>query len=102
MSNYMRGAYAGDEGFSMRVGLGDGIDGLRSLKKGSVGLVLSDLPSGETRAKFDRPPPLPALWSAVWDALRSDGIACFIASRFTFAAQLVTSQPDAFRYDLIW
>ena len=80
----------------------DGLAGLRSLARGSVGLVLSDLPSGETRAAFDRPPSLPDFWSAVWRALRDDGAAVLMASRIQFAAALIASQPAAFRYDLIW
>ena len=42
------------------VQLGDGIEGLGLLAPGSVDLVLSDLPSGETRAPFDKKPDLPA------------------------------------------
>jgi site-specific DNA-methyltransferase (adenine-specific) len=87
---------------SPRVALGDGLAGLRSLRPGSVGLVLSDLPSGETRAEFDRSPPFPEFWSAVWGALRDNGAAVLMASRLQFAAALVASQADAFRYDLIW
>lgn len=85
-----------------QIELGDGLSGLRSLTRGSVGLVLSDLPSGETRAAWDVPPPFPEFWSAVWGALRPDGIAVLMASRIRFAADLIASQPDAFRYDLIW
>lgn len=84
------------------VTLGDGLEGLRALEAGSAGLVLSDLPSGETRAQFDRAPPLPEFWAAVWGALRADGAAVLMASRLQFAAALVASQPDAFRYDLVW
>lgn len=80
----------------------DGLAGLRSLARGSVGLVLSDLPSGETRAAFDRSPSFPDFWSAVWRALRDDGAAVLMASRIQFALSLIESQPDAFRYDLIW
>lgn len=87
---------------SSRVELGDGLAGLRSLTPGSVGLVLSDLPSGETRAIFDQPPPLSELWQAVWQALRPNGVAVLMASNIKFAAALITSQLDAFRYDLIW
>jgi hypothetical protein len=84
------------------VELGDGLAGLRSLIPGSVGLVLSDLPSGETRAPFDRAPSLPEFWPAVWHALRGDGVAVLMASHIRFAASLIASQPDAFRCDLIW
>lgn len=59
--------------FGPAVALGDGLAGLRSLAPGSAGLVLSDLPSGETRAPTDRAPPLPEFWDAVWHALRDDG-----------------------------
>ena len=43
-----------EEADAARPTLGDGLKGLASLEPGSVGLVLSDLPSGETAAKFDR------------------------------------------------
>jgi len=82
--------------------LGDGIIGLQSLPPGSVDLVLSDLPSGETRASFDRAPPLPELWAAVWGALKPDGAAILMASHIRFASALISSQSAAFRYDLIW
>jgi DNA modification methylase len=82
--------------------LGDGLAGLRSLDRGSVGLVLSDLPSGETRAPFDRAPSLSEFWTAVWWALREDGAAVLMASNIRFAAALIASEPDTYRYDLIW
>jgi len=82
--------------------LGDGLAGLRSLSKGSVSLILSDLPSGETRATFDQPPPLSQFWAAAWDALKPEGLAVLMASRIRFAAALIASEPEAFRYDLIW
>jgi site-specific DNA-methyltransferase (adenine-specific) len=84
------------------VQLGDGIQGLASLPRGSVDLVLSDLPSGATQAAFDEQPSLPALWSAIWWALKDNGVAVLMASSLRFAAQLIESQPNAFRYDLIW
>jgi hypothetical protein len=34
------------------VELGDGLRGLRSLQPGSVAAIVSDLPSGETRADW--------------------------------------------------
>lgn len=68
----------------------------------SVDLVLSDLPSGETQAAFDRRPPLDDLWAAVWHVLKPDGWVVFMASSLRFASQLYESQPRAFRYDLIW
>jgi hypothetical protein len=88
--------------FSPTVALGDGLDGLRSMRSGSVGLVLSDLPSGQTRAATDLAPRLEEFWPEAWRVLRPDGSAVLMASSFAFAARLVASQPKAFRYDLIW
>lgn len=84
------------------ISLGDGVAGLSSLEAGSVGLVLSDLPSGETRASFDRKADLVNLWPAVWHALRPGGIAVFMASSLAFASEVRASQVDAYRYDCIW
>jgi site-specific DNA-methyltransferase (adenine-specific) len=83
------------------VRLGDGIDGLSSLVPGSVSLVLSDLPSGETRAEFDREADLPKLWPAIWQALKPDGWAIILASSFDFAVRVRAGQRW-FRRDLIW
>jgi DNA modification methylase len=80
--------------------LGDGIVELAGLRPGSVDLVLSDLPSGETQAAFDRKPYLPSLWNEVWRALKLDGVAVFMASNIRFAAELVSEAN--FKYDLIW
>ena len=82
--------------------LGDGIDGLVSLGRGSAALVLSDLPSGETAAKFDKAPDFERFWPAVWDALNPTGCALLMASSIRFAAAVIASQPKAFRYDLVW
>jgi hypothetical protein len=82
--------------------LGDGIDGLVSLGRGTAALVLSDLPSGETAAKFDKVPDFARFWPAVWEALTPSGCAILMASSIRFAAAVIASQPKAFRYDLVW
>ena len=64
--------------------------------------MLSDLPSGETRAPFDKKADLARLWPAVWAALKPDGVACLMASSFNFACDIRASQPRSFRYDLVW
>jgi hypothetical protein len=86
----------------MTVRLGDGIAGLGSLVPGSVGLILSDLPSGETRAKFDRRADLTAFWPAAWRSLRPDGLCVLMASSLAFASEVRASQPGAYRYERIW
>ncbi len=81
--------------------LRDGIEGLLSLDKRSAQLVLSDLPSGETQAEFDRRPDLRHLWHGVWHALEPAGIAVFMASSLSFASDLMRSSPF-YRYDMVW
>jgi site-specific DNA-methyltransferase (adenine-specific) len=83
------------------VRLGCGIDRLSTLQN-EVDLLLSDLPSGETRAAFDRPIDLDRFWSAAWPALTPHGSVVLMASHIAFAAKLIASQPHAFKYDLVW
>lgn len=88
--------------FTPTVELGDAVAGLNDCARGSVALVLSDLPSGATRAPTDTPPDFDRLWPAIWRALAPAGTVVLLASHFRFAAEVVASQPDAFRYDLVW
>lgn len=81
---------------------GCGIAGLRGLAPGSVDLVFSDLPSGETRASFDVPIDLAAFWPAAWAALKPKGAVVLMASSLRFAAEVIASEPKAYRYDVIW
>lgn len=84
--------------------LGDGVNGLdQGLKPGSVDLVLSDLPSGETQAEFDDPPDFERLWPAVWKALKPGGVVAFMASSLHFACVVKSwTLTEYFRYDLVW
>jgi len=88
-------------GHTPEVRLGDGIAGLAGLDSGTVGLLLSDLPSGETQAAFDRKPDLEALWSEAERVLAPDGVAVLMASSLRFAAELMGSHRW-YRYDLVW
>jgi site-specific DNA-methyltransferase (adenine-specific) len=87
------------------VHLGCGLTGLGTLEPTSVGLVLSDLPSGETRAPFDSKilaPDLPIFWARAWRCLKPRGNVVLIASSLPFAAELIASQGEQYRYDLVW
>lgn len=85
-----------------QVMLGDGIAGLQRLGLHSVNLLLSDLPSGRTRNAYDHRPHLPAFWAAAWRAVEPQGCVVLMADSIGFAAALIASEPDTFRYDLIW
>ena len=55
----------------------DGIEGLRSLPRHSVDMLLTDPPYGTTRNFWDVPLPLPELWEAVKWAVKPDGAILF-------------------------
>jgi DNA modification methylase len=80
--------------------LGDGIKGMSQLCPGSVDLVLTDLPSGSTRAPFDTQVDLGAFFDALWRCLSPTGIAIMMASDLRYAAK-VSAFPH-YRYDLVW
>ena len=82
--------------------LGDSVAGMLALERGSVSLVLSDLPSGDTRAEFDVAPDFAQFWPAVWHCLKPDGAAVLMASSLRFAAQVRASAEPFFRHDIIW
>ena len=85
-----------------RVVLQDGIQALESMHKGSVRLILTDLPSGETRAKFDRKVDMDRFWPAAWDALHPSGTIVVFASSLRFASEIISHRLSAFKYDLVW
>jgi len=89
----------------------DGIQGLSSQAPGSVSLLLSDLPSGQTVADFDVPMDLDALWAAAWAAVKPTGVVVLMASSMRFASLVLGSCPGPrhrdgtpkwFRYDIVW
>ena len=57
----------------------DGIEGLRSLTRHSVDMLLTDPPYGTPRNFWDVPLPLPELWEAVKWAVKPDGAVLFFA-----------------------
>ena len=57
----------------------DGIEGLRSLPRHSVDMLLTDPPYGTTRNFWDVPLPLPELWEAVRWAVKPEGAVLFLS-----------------------
>ncbi len=79
----------------------DGIEGLRSLPKHSVDMLLTDPPYGTTRNYWDVPLPLPELWEAVKWAVKPDGAVLFFA-QCPFDKVLGASNLAMLRYEWIW
>ena len=86
----------------VELSLGDGIAHMPAMEAGSVDLILSDLPSGETRADFDKPIDLSDFWPEAWRVLKPNGVVALMASSMRFAASVVASQSKWFRYDIVW
>lgn len=83
------------------IALGCGIEGLLALPAKSVDLVLSDLPSGKTRAVFDSRADLEGLARAVEHVVKPGGGVVLMASHWSFAADVARIVPG-FRCERIW
>ena len=82
---------------------GDCMEHFGKILKGSVDMVLCDLPYGITNCDWDKKIALAPLWRA-WNAcLKDDGVICLTAQQ-PFVTELITSclRPMKFRYELIW
>lgn len=79
----------------------DGIEGLLSLPKHSVDMVLTDPPYGTTRNYWDVPLPLEPLWEAVRWALKPNGAALFFA-QCPYDKILGASNLAMLRYEWVW
>ena len=79
----------------------DGIEGLRSLPKHSVDMLLTDPPYGTTRNYWDVPLPLPELWEAVKWAVKPNGAVLFFA-QCPFDKVLGASNLAMLHYEWIW
>ena len=77
----------------------DGIEGLRSLPKHSVDMLLTDPPYGTTRNFWDVP--LPELWEAVKWAVKPEGAVLFFA-QCPYDKVLGASNLSMLRYEWVW
>lgn len=81
--------------------LGDAIEEMNKLQSNSVDLILTDLPYGTTRNKWDIVIPFDDLWSCFKRILKPSGKIVLTAAE-PFSSVLITSNLDWFKYDLIW
>ena len=79
----------------------DGIEGLRSLPRHSVDMLLTDPPYGTTRNFWDVPLPLSELWEAVRWAVKPEGAVLFFA-QCPYDKVLGASNLSMLRYEWIW
>ncbi len=81
--------------------LGESIWGMEQLGDQCVDLILCDPPQGITAAKWDVILPFDKLWEQYRRLLKPTG-CCVIFGNMPFTADLVCSNKDWFKYEIIW
>lgn len=74
---------------------------MSSIPDASVDMILSDLPYGATRCKWDSVIPFAQLW-AQYRRVAKRGAAIVLTASQPFTSALVMSNPDEFRCEWIW
>ena len=79
----------------------DCLEGMKRIPDGSVDCIVCDLPYGTTACAWDSIIPFDLLWEQYNRIIKPKGnVVLFASGRFVF--QLYNSQPNKYRYDLIW
>lgn len=80
---------------------GDCLELMNWIPDSSIDMVLSDLPYGTTRCRWDAPINLQELWEQYRRVVKENGaIALFSAQPFT--TELISSNKAMYRYEWIW
>jgi site-specific DNA-methyltransferase (adenine-specific) len=80
---------------------GDCLEVMKSIPDKAIDMILCDLPYGTTACKWDTIIPFEPLWKEYKRIIKDNGAIVLTASQ-PFTSALVMSQPEMFRYELIW
>lgn len=80
---------------------GNCLEVMPTLESQSIDLILTDLPYGTTRNKWDIIIPLAPMWSEFNRLIKPNGAIVLTAAQ-PFTSMLIMSNQKMFRYDLIW
>ncbi len=80
---------------------GDCLELMKEIPDNSVDMVLCDLPYGITKNKWDAVIPFDLLWSQ-YNRVTKKTAAIVLFAQGLFYADLVQSNRDNFRYDIVW
>ena len=80
---------------------GDCLKVMPEIPDSSIDMILCDLPYGTTQNKWDSVIPLEELWRQYRRIIKPDG-AVALTSHGMFTNQLITSNPEWFKYRMIW
>ena len=84
-----------------RLFLGDCMEVMPTLPDASVDAIIADLPYFLTDLAWDQPIPLAPLWEQFRRLLKPTGAVVLTASQ-PFTAKLVMSNPEWFKYAMVW
>jgi site-specific DNA-methyltransferase (adenine-specific) len=79
----------------------DCLTGMDKVEDKSVDMILCDLPYGTTKCKWDIILPFDKLWKQYNRVIKDNGAIVLFAKQ-PFASDLVNSNREMFRYELIW
>jgi site-specific DNA-methyltransferase (adenine-specific) len=80
---------------------GDCLEEMPKLQDHSIDMILCDLPYGTTACKWDTIIPFEPLWKQYKRIIKDNGAIVLTASQ-PFTSALVMSNPDMFKYEIIW
>ena len=85
---------------------GDCLEKMTDILDGSVDAIITDLPygvlnKGNKAADWDRELPLDKLWEQ-WLRVAKPNAPIVLFGQGLFSARLMLSQPDLYRYSLVW
>ena len=86
---------------SIDLRLGDCLVEMPKIVDKSIDMILCDLPYGTTACKWDTIIPFEPLWEQYKRIIKDNGAIVLTASQ-PFTSALVMSNPDMFKYSLIW
>lgn len=73
----------------------------RLIAKGTIDLVIADVPYGQTQNGWDQPIPFAPMWDQLLRVAKPNAAIVLMAAQ-PFAAKLICSNLEDFRYDLVW
>lgn len=80
---------------------GDCLEIMPTIPAGSIDAIITDLPYGTTRCKWDTIIPFKPMWKEVKRVLKPRGIFITTANQ-PFASAVIMSNVEYFKYELIW
>ena len=79
----------------------DCLEGMKQITDHSVDCIICDLPYGTTSCKWDTIIPFDKLWEQYKRVIKPNA-AIVLFGKQPFTSKLIFSNPDWFRYELIW